>query len=113
MLSRSVSGIRARTVVITLPGSPKACEEGWAVIAPVLEHAVKLLRSEPCIYTLTPDYRFVIDRHPEHGNVIFASACSGHGFKHSAAIGETLAEMALTGSSTIDTSSFKLARLLT
>jgi molybdopterin adenylyltransferase len=47
MLSRSVSGTRARTVVITLPGSPKACEEGWAVLAPVLEHAVKLLRSEP------------------------------------------------------------------
>ena len=47
MLSRSVSGIRARTVVITLPGSPKACEEGWSVLAPVLEHAVKLLRSEP------------------------------------------------------------------
>jgi molybdopterin adenylyltransferase len=47
MLSRSVSGIRARTIVITLPGSPRACEEGWAVLEPVLEHAVKLLRSEP------------------------------------------------------------------
>jgi molybdopterin adenylyltransferase len=47
MLSRSLSGIRARTVVITLPGSPRACEEGWAVLAPVLDHAVKLLRSEP------------------------------------------------------------------
>jgi molybdopterin adenylyltransferase len=47
MLSRGISGMRARTVVITLPGSPKACEEGWAVLAPVLEHAVKLLRSEP------------------------------------------------------------------
>ncbi|MDX6630566.1 MAG: hypothetical protein QOH00_2812 [Gaiellales bacterium] len=47
MLSRSVSGSRARTIVITLPGSPKACEEGWAVLEPVLEHAVKLLRSEP------------------------------------------------------------------
>jgi molybdenum cofactor synthesis domain-containing protein len=47
MLSRAVSGMRARTVVVTLPGSPKACEEGWAVLAPVLGHAVKLLRSEP------------------------------------------------------------------
>ena len=47
MLSRSVSGTRSRTAVITLPGSPRACEEGWAVLAPVLEHAVKLLRSEP------------------------------------------------------------------
>jgi molybdopterin adenylyltransferase len=46
-LSRGVSGTRKRTIVITLPGSPRACEEGWAVLAPVLEHAVKLLRSEP------------------------------------------------------------------
>lgn len=35
----------------------------------------------------------MIDRHPEHRGVIFASACSGHGFKHSAAVGEALAEM--------------------
>ena len=46
-LSRGVSGTRARTIVITLPGSPRACEEGWAVLEPVLEHAVRLLRSEP------------------------------------------------------------------
>jgi molybdopterin adenylyltransferase len=46
-LSRGLSGTRARTIVITLPGSPRACEEGWAVLAPILEHAVKLLRSEP------------------------------------------------------------------
>ncbi|HEY3612707.1 MAG TPA: MogA/MoaB family molybdenum cofactor biosynthesis protein [Gaiellales bacterium] len=46
-LSRGVSGTRKRTIVITLPGSPRACEEGWAVLAPILEHAVKLLRSEP------------------------------------------------------------------
>jgi len=46
-LSRGVSGTRGRTVVITLPGSPRACEEGWAVLEPVLEHAVRLLRSEP------------------------------------------------------------------
>jgi molybdopterin adenylyltransferase len=46
-LSRGVSGIRARTIVIALPGSPRACVEGWAVLEPVLEHAVKLLRSEP------------------------------------------------------------------
>jgi molybdenum cofactor synthesis domain-containing protein len=30
-----------------LPGSPRACEEGWAVLAPLLDHAVKLLRSQP------------------------------------------------------------------
>jgi molybdopterin adenylyltransferase len=46
-LSRGVSGTRSRTIVITLPGSPRACEEGWAVLEPILEHAVRLLRSEP------------------------------------------------------------------
>jgi molybdenum cofactor synthesis domain-containing protein len=47
MLSRGVSGLRGRTVVVNLPGSPRACQEGWDVIAPVLEHAVRLARSEP------------------------------------------------------------------
>ena len=47
MLSRGVSGTRRRTFVVNLPGSPKACAEGLAVLAPVLEHAVSLLRAEP------------------------------------------------------------------
>jgi molybdopterin adenylyltransferase len=47
MLSRGVSGTRGRTFVVNLPGSPKACAEGLAVLAPVLEHAVSLLRDEP------------------------------------------------------------------
>jgi molybdenum cofactor synthesis domain-containing protein len=47
MLSRGISGTRGRTVVVNLPGSPKACAEGWAVLAPVVAHAVRLLRSEP------------------------------------------------------------------
>jgi molybdenum cofactor synthesis domain-containing protein len=47
MLSRGVSGTRRRTFVINLPGSPKACAEGFAVLQPVLEHAVSLLRAEP------------------------------------------------------------------
>lgn len=67
-----------------------------------------IVRSEPCLYTLTEDYRFVIGRHPEMANVTVASPCSGHGFKHSAAIGEALAEMATTGRSHLDLSSFAL-----
>jgi molybdopterin adenylyltransferase len=47
MLSRGVSGTRARTFVVNLPGSPRACAEGLAVLAPVLEHAVSLLRAKP------------------------------------------------------------------
>jgi molybdopterin adenylyltransferase len=47
MLSRGVSGTRRRTVVVNLPGSPKACREGFALLAPVLPHAIALLREAP------------------------------------------------------------------
>jgi molybdopterin adenylyltransferase len=43
MLSRGVCGIRNNTLIINLPGSPKGVEECFAVIAPVLPHAVNLL----------------------------------------------------------------------
>jgi sarcosine oxidase len=44
-----------------------------------------------CLYTMTADCNFVIEPHPDFPRVTVASPCSGHGFKHSAAIGETLA----------------------
>lgn len=46
MLSRAVSGIRKRTLIITLPGSPKGATENLQVVLPALEHAVKLLRDQ-------------------------------------------------------------------
>lgn len=46
MLSRAVSGIRKRTLIITLPGSPRGATENFQVVLPALEHAVKLLRQE-------------------------------------------------------------------
>lgn len=50
-----------------------------------------------CLYTMTPDGDFIIDRHPTHPQVAYASPCSGHGFKFSAAIGEIMADMATDG----------------
>ncbi|HFC10025.1 MAG TPA: MogA/MoaB family molybdenum cofactor biosynthesis protein [Chloroflexi bacterium] len=47
MLSRAVAGIRGATLIINLPGSPKAALENLEVIAPVLPHAVSLLRGDP------------------------------------------------------------------
>ncbi len=47
MLSRAVSGIRKRTIIINLPGSPKGVVENLLVIAPALPHAVELLREAP------------------------------------------------------------------
>lgn len=49
MLSRAVAGIRGRTLIINLPGSPKAVRQNLAVILPALPHALALLRGE------TPD----------------------------------------------------------
>ncbi len=46
-----------------------------------------------CLYTNTPDTFFIIDRVPD-APVVYASACSGHGFKFASAIGELLAGMA-------------------
>ena len=46
MLSRAISGIRKRTLIINLPGSPKGAIENLQVVLPALEHAVKLLREE-------------------------------------------------------------------
>lgn len=47
MLSRAVAGIRAYTLIVNLPGSPKAAVENLQTILPVLEHAVQLLRDDP------------------------------------------------------------------
>ena len=44
MLSRAVSGLRGRTLIINLPGSPKAVRETLSVILPALPHAVELVR---------------------------------------------------------------------
>jgi len=46
MISRGVSGIRSNTLIINLPGSPKAVRESFAVIRPVLMHAVDLLSGD-------------------------------------------------------------------
>jgi sarcosine oxidase len=54
-------------------------------------------RSSVCMYTCVDKARFIIDELPGDPRVIVASPCSGHGFKHSAAIGEALAGLAING----------------
>lgn len=47
MLSRMVAGIRAQTLIVNLPGSPKAVRENVQSILPALPHALQLLRGDP------------------------------------------------------------------
>jgi sarcosine oxidase len=69
------------------------------------------IRTVSCLYTSTLGSRFVIDRHPAHEPVLIVSACSGHGFKHSAAIGEAIADWAGGREPAIDLSPFSLSRV--
>ena len=46
MISRGVCGIRSGTLIVNLPGSPKAVRESFAVIKPVLDHAIALLEGQ-------------------------------------------------------------------
>jgi len=68
------------------------------------------LSLKACIFTNTPDEHFILDRHPDHPQVVLASPCSGHGFKFCSVIGEILADLAQHGSSKHDLALFKLAR---
>lgn len=50
-----------------------------------------------CMYTMSPDGHFILDRHPQHPEVAFVAGLSGHGFKFAGVLGEELARLALDG----------------
>jgi sarcosine oxidase len=69
-----------------------------------------LLAAKTCLYTMTPDGDFVIDRLPDCPNILVASPCSGHGFKFAGVLGEILADLATASTTGHDISRFRLAR---
>lgn len=73
----------------------------------VIVAGVGAMGSAACVYTVSPDEDFITDRVPQ---AVFASACSGHGFKFASAIGEILANLSTTGHSAFDLAPFSLSR---
>jgi sarcosine oxidase len=57
----------------------------------------RMNRFNVCMYTMSPDGHFIVDRHPEFENVAFAAGLSGHGFKLTNVLGEALVELVLNG----------------
>jgi molybdenum cofactor synthesis domain-containing protein len=53
LLSRGIAGVRDRTLVVNLPGSPGGCRDGFAVLRPALGHALELLAGEQTAHRQT------------------------------------------------------------
>ncbi len=116
----AAGGVKVATeqfaVATTADGASR--DVGVDEVAAMRERVLRLLpglsgpciRATACLYTCTPDFGFVIDALPDRPQIMVASPCSGHGFKHSAAIGEAIAERVVGGSSAVDLSAFGLWR---
>jgi len=82
-----------------------------APLAKYLPGAIGRLRdAQTCLYTMTPDQTFILDRMPGFPKIVIASPCSGHGFKFSPVIGEIIADLATQGATQYDISQFRLQR---
>jgi sarcosine oxidase len=69
----------------------------------------RVLRTQTCLYTMTPDEHFIIDRHPRFENVFFAAGFSGHGFKFAPVVAEALADLAMEGQTKLAIEFLRLA----
>jgi sarcosine oxidase len=94
-------------------------EVDWAIQDSDREPVIQYLRgslpgirsyhtSAVCMYTLSPDRHFVIDRHPRENRVVVATGFSGHGFKFAPVIGEILADLAIHGATTHEIRRFRV-----
>jgi sarcosine oxidase len=75
----------------TRPGENRDCLELAARVLPGV--TARVVKSAVCLYAMTPDTDFIVDRHPARPHVVFGAGFSGHGFKFAPAIGELLAEL--------------------
>lgn len=70
----------------------------------------RLRSAQTCLYTMTPDDTFIIDRLPDSPQLVIASPCCGHGFKFSPVVGEIAADLIISGRTRHDIAAFRLNR---
>jgi len=70
----------------------------------------EVTRHEVCMYTMTSDEHFIVDRHPGYSQVVFATGFSGHGFKFAPLIGSVLADLVIDGATREPIGFLRLAR---
>jgi sarcosine oxidase len=92
-------GVKVATETLSSTADPDAprhavTPEEIDIVSPRVRAAFpalgKHVRAAACLYTSTPDFNFWVGPHPELDAVTVVSACSGHGFKHAAALGEAV-----------------------
>ena len=65
-----------------------------------------------CLYTNTPDYHFIVDRHPRRPEVVVAGGFSGHGYKFASVIGEIVTDLVVEGRTSHAIGGFEAGRLM-
>ena len=71
-----------------------------------------LIETRRCLYTMTPDKHFIIDKHPEYSNIFIAAGFSGHGFKFTTLVGKILTDLVTKKETEYDLSLFNIKRFL-
>jgi sarcosine oxidase len=72
--------------------------------------ASRYREGKACMYALTPDRHFIVDRHPRDSRVVLCGGFSGHGFKFAPVIGEIASQLALDGGTPHDIAFLSLHR---
>lgn len=118
----SVEGSGLKTAIHNLTEATDPDHMDRTVSAEAIEHARQFLRryipladsaprsTRTCLYTMTPDEHFIIDRHPAHPHIAIGAGFSGHGFKFGILVGQILMDLVLRGTTPHDISLFNIAR---
>jgi len=109
-------GFHNRQLSATAPDAPRRPPDDaerlelWQTIKSLLPGVRSTGEGVACVYTVSRDGSFLIRRSRDLPGVVYASACSGHGFKFAPAIGEALADLSVGRQPLLDLTAFDPCR---